>query len=471
MLVAQYGDMEKAIAVGSKSDIQRTIRIAFETFKEEGDDVDHDKDREQRARPHGAAPGRTYATSARVVQRLGIKALKLGKRKEDFFARELASMPSRLDLPYIGPKRVNNTEDLDDLPLSAVLGHPLFFLDLCSGSKSWTRWNNSHSAVKDNVVVITVDNESSRNPDWLEDINEWRKWLPQRLREMKREWKCFKGFDHVHFSPPEYCADGGKSGDKVIHLVQSGLALIKDLSPNSWTIDYCRGDEERHLATQPCMQALSQLRIGGDDVETPSINYCACHASMYGCSFKPQDWWTNIPDRYLLKLKSLRCEGRCWFTFFHGPEEAKRRGDEGDGGDEGLPDVIVESVVLSIAMWIRKGAVQPGSEKVKNAAADDNKTDALAAVLAEMGASQPSKKKKRSPALASHPSIPPMNSVDDQMHLVEDVLKVRTTGNGVKEALVKWSGLAEKDATWEVYGPEIAQLWNTRERERKRKAS
>jgi hypothetical protein len=171
----------------------------------------------------------------------------------------------------------------------------LFMLELGCGTKQFDALVERLRGWENRIVVITVDIDESRRPTWVEDITQWRKWLPRRLNSLRKTHADFSNFHYVHFSPQ--CTElscskstGVRKVGKALELVLYGMMLILDLKPPCWTIE-CSHSGKHRLANQGIMRGLAG--------RLHNITFCKCVDSRE--NKKPSAWWCSFPRTLVRK--------------------------------------------------------------------------------------------------------------------------------------------------------------------------
>lgn len=225
--VAQFfGDADVALERLSKHELDVFIEVAFDDVRE-------------KFHVSGHAHGDSKWTRVNVSKELKFDRLKGARRDRDHktVAAQLCAMRGQ-----------------------APDGR-LFVLELGCGTKQLDAFVEGVRAWEKRIVVITVDIDESRQPTWVEDIRQWRHWLPRRLNSLRKTYSDFSNFHYVHFSPQ--CTElscskstGVRKVGKALELVLHGMMLILDIKPPTWTIE-CSHSGAHRLANQAIMRGLA----------------------------------------------------------------------------------------------------------------------------------------------------------------------------------------------------------------------
>ena len=256
--VAQFfGDADVALERLSKHELDVFIEVAFDDVRE-------------KFHVHGHAHGDSKWTRMYVSKELKFDRLKGARRDRDHktVASQLCAMRGQ-----------------------APDGR-LFVLELGCGTKQFER---VRGAWENEIVVITVDIDESRQPTWVEDIRQWRHWLPRRLDSLRKTYSDFSNFHYVHFSPQ--CTElscskstGVRKVGKALELVLHGMMLILDIKPPIWTIE-CSHSGAHRLANQAIMRGLAP--------RLHEFTFCKC-VDRRG-NKKPSAWWCSFPRTLVRK--------------------------------------------------------------------------------------------------------------------------------------------------------------------------
>ena len=213
----------------------------------------------------------------------------------------------------------------------------LFMLELGCGTKQFDALVERLRGWENRIVVITVDIDESRQPTWVEDITQWRQWLPRRLNSLRKTHADFSNFHYVHFSPKV-----GKALDLVLH----GMMLILDIKPPCWTIE-CSGS-----GNQGIMRGLA--------ARLHNITFCKCVDSRG--NKKPSAWWCSFPRTLVRKYfqplvctADNPCLGRSLQMLYDGgPGRRSASGVPGMKRDDAMAFSrgLVTTILHMVVVWL-----------------------------------------------------------------------------------------------------------------------
>ena len=332
--VKQLVDALGGIAVISVDEFHRVVRVAFARTAAAGV-----------VRPaHSLSPS-SRATVARLASAANV-SLRRACWQPGVFAR----------VPRMGATR-GTRRDRSTSEALVVKFRRIFVLDLGTGTSPLSDYVTSEK-LDDVWVVITVDKDPKRKPSVCEDILEWPRWLAALERRVKKDFKEFKGWDWIHFSPccREFSSSktvGERDIDGALLLVHAGLSLISSRAPRLWTME-SSAHGAHALQTHACMRAL-------DDVMLPhAIHFCQ---SLGLGNWKPGRWWTSMPGAHVAPLLVLTCtrELQCAYCATFGKHRLTSQGGKSATGALGMtlddrmrfPPYLVHTLFVCVANFLR----------------------------------------------------------------------------------------------------------------------
>jgi hypothetical protein len=237
----------------------------------------------------------------------------------------------------------------------------LFMLVLGCGTKQFDALVERARAWEKRIVVITVDIDESRQPTWVEDIRQWRHWLPRRLNSLRKTYSDFSNFHYVHFSPQ--CTElscskstGVRKVGKALELVLHGMMLILDIKPPTWTIE-CSHSGAHRLANQAIMRGLAP--------RLHEFTFCKCVDGRE--NKKPSAWWCSFPRTLVRKYfqplvctAENPCFGRSLTKLFAGPNFSTSQSGRSASGVPGMkrddamafPRGLVTTILHMVVVWL-----------------------------------------------------------------------------------------------------------------------